>query len=113
MSMAINLRLLQKSVFSTVASLGQNLQLSDSAEKVYKAVTESGLPVRGFYVHNLNTKELSANDMLGISVVGDVNAEALEDLRYRLVSEGIVVGNPQADHQHRELFNLLFLGNKQ
>ena len=112
MSMTVNLRLFQKTVFGTVASLGQNLQLSDSAEKVYKAVEECGLPVKGFFVHNPNAKELSADDIIGIAVVGEVKGEALENLRFGVVSEGITISNPQPNRHNRELFELLFIGKK-
>lgn len=104
MSMTVDLRLIQKSVFSTFSRLGYGIQLDDSAENVYKTVSESGLPMDGFYVHDPNVKELSANDILGVAVNGSLKSEAVNSLKQKLKPTGIIVSNPQRDYHLRQFF---------
>ena len=117
MSMTVNLGVLQKSVYRTVVNLDKDLKLDDSAERIYKAVYEiilkRNLLVNGFYVHDMNTKILSANDMLGIRVFGHPSNDVLEDLRFNLKKEGIVITKPVKDSSRNTFFNIFFDGNEQ
>ena len=117
MGMTVNLGLLQKFVYRTIVALNQDRQLDESAEKVYKAVDEvilkKSLLVNGFYVHDLNTKILSANDLLGIRVFGCPHNDVLKDLRSNLAREGISVSEPAKDASRNTFFNIFFDGNEQ
>ncbi len=108
----INLRLLQKSNFTTVAKLLTDAELDESVKRVFKAFEDEGLKIHGVYVHSLDTKGLTVNGILGLRLGQKIEPNTLRNVRIKLKAEGMTVSKPEVDNHHGPLVNVFFSGIK-
>ena len=106
----ISLRLLQKSNCQTVAKLLLDAELDEGVKRILKAFTDEGLKIHGVYVHNLDTKVVTVNDLLGLRLSQKVNPTVLRKLRTELEVNGITINRPEADNHYTQFVNVFFNG---